>query len=117
MSSFTVPRTVSRTAVALFVLWAASFALSYAHLGAASLLVALAIAAAKAALVVMFFMELVSESLSMKLTLAAAGGLLAILVGLMAADVATREPPPLLPPAREPAAHEPAPAEPGVPSR
>ncbi|MBX3258220.1 MAG: cytochrome C oxidase subunit IV family protein [Labilithrix sp.] len=98
MSPFSIPKAVTRTAIALFVLWAASFALSYVHLGAASLLVALAIAALKAALVVMFFMELVGEGLSMKLTLAAAGGLLAVLVGLMVADVATREPPPLLPP-------------------
>ncbi|MBX3200913.1 MAG: cytochrome C oxidase subunit IV family protein [Labilithrix sp.] len=98
MSSFSIPKTVTRTAIALFVLWAASFALSYVHLGAASLLVALAIAAVKAALVVLFFMELLGESLSMKLTLAAAGALLAVLVGLMVADVATRETPPLLPP-------------------
>jgi len=98
MSSFALPKTVVRTGLALFELWAASFGLSYVHLGSASLLVALAIAAVKAALVVMFFMELLHESLSMKLTLAAAGGLLAILIGLMIADAATREPPPLVPP-------------------
>lgn len=111
MSSFAVPKTVARTSLALFVLWAVSFGLSQLHLGAASLLVALAIAAVKAALVVMFFMELAHESLSMKLTLAAAGGLLALLIGLMIADTTTRESPPLVPPGT------PAPGAAEIPSR
>lgn len=93
-----LPKVVTRTGSALLALWVLSFGLSYAPLGALSLPIALAIAVTKAALVVMFFMELVRESLSMKLTLLAAGGLLAILIGLMVADVVTREPTPLVVP-------------------
>ena len=97
MISVAFPRVVVRTGAALFALWALSFALSYVHLGAAALPVAIAIAAVKAALVVAFFMELLHGSLSMKLTLLAAGALLALLIGLMVADIVTREPPPLAP--------------------
>jgi cytochrome c oxidase subunit 4 len=95
MSSAGFPKVVVLTGSALLALWVLSFVLSYAHLGAAALPVALVIAATKAALVVMFFMELLRESLSMKLTLLAAGGLLAVLIGLMVADLVTREPAPL----------------------
>ena len=98
MSSTTAfPRVIVRTGGALMALWILSFALSYVHLGAAALPVAIGIAAVKAALVVAFFMELVHASLSMKLTLLAAAGLLATLIGLLVADIATREPPPLVP--------------------
>jgi cytochrome c oxidase subunit 4 len=82
---------------ALIALWAASFALSYVNLGAAALPVAIAIAAAKALLVFSIFMELVLEPVSVKLALAAALSMIALLVGLMATDVATRPSPPLLP--------------------
>ena len=97
MISVAFPRVVVRTGAALFALWALSFALSYVHLGAAAIPVALGIAAIKAALVVAFFMELLHGTLSMKLTLLAAGALLALLIGLMVADILTREPPPLAP--------------------
>jgi cytochrome c oxidase subunit 4 len=97
MSSVAFPRVVVRTGAALFALWALSFALSYVHLGSAALPLALTIAAIKAALVVLFFMELLHESLSMKLALLSAGALLAVLIGLVVADVATREAPPLVP--------------------
>lgn len=98
MSSAVFPKVVARTGSALLALWVLSFGLSYVHLGTASLPIALGIAATKAVLVVLFFMELLRESLSMKLTLLAAGGLLAILIGLMVADVVTREPAPLVVP-------------------
>lgn len=98
MSSAVFPKVVTRTGSALLALWVLSFGLSYAHLGAASLPLALAIAATKGALVVMFFMELARESLSIKMTLLAAGGLLTILISLMVADVVTREPAPLVVP-------------------
>jgi cytochrome c oxidase subunit 4 len=88
---------VIRIGVALLALWGLSFGLSYVHLGAAALPVALGIAAVKAALVVLFFMELLRESFSMKLTLLAAGSLLFILISLVVADIAMREPPPLAP--------------------
>ena len=97
MISAAFPRVVVRTGAALFALWALSFALSYVHLGAAALPVAMVIAAVKAALVVAFFMELLHGTLSMKLTLLAAGGLLALLIGLVVADIVSREPPPLVP--------------------
>ncbi len=97
MISAAFPRVVVRTGAALMALWLLSFALSYVHLGAAALPVAIGIAAVKAALVVAFFMELLHGSLSMKLALLAAGGLLATLIGLVVADLVTREPPPLTP--------------------
>jgi cytochrome c oxidase subunit 4 len=98
MSAISVPKVVLRTGASLLLLWALSFSLSYVPLGAASLPVALAIALVKAVLVVLFFMELLHESVSMKFAIAAALGLLAVLIGLMVADVATREPAPLTPP-------------------
>jgi len=97
MSSPAFPRVVIRTGGALFALLALSFGLSYVPLGIAAIPVALGIAAVKAILVVLFFMELLRESLSMKLSVLAAGGLLAFLLGLVIADVALREPPPLAP--------------------
>lgn len=91
-------RAVVRTGVALLVLWGASFALSYVPLGEASLPVALGIAAVKAALVGLFFMELVAETFSIKVTMLSAGALVAVLIGLMVADVATRRTPALMAP-------------------
>ena len=78
---------------ALLALWAVSFALSFVSLGAAALPVAIAIAAVKALLVVVFFMELARETLSIKLTLLAAGALGVLLGSLMIADIVTRDPP------------------------
>ncbi len=97
MSSPAVPRSVVLTGIALLALWAASFGLSYVHLGGAALPVALGIAVVKAALVAVFFMELLRESLSMKLAIITAGALLALLIGFMVADITTRATPPLLP--------------------
>jgi cytochrome c oxidase subunit 4 len=97
MISAAFPKTVLWTGIALLALWAASFGLSYVSLGDASLVVALAIAAVKAGLVAMFFMELLHESFSMKLAILSAGALLALLIGLMIADIVTRDTPPLLP--------------------
>lgn len=91
-------RFVLATGAAVLVLWAVSFAVSYVPLGAASLPVAIAIAAVKAALVALFFMELVEASLSVKLTVLAALGLTFTLVALMLADIATRDTPPLVVP-------------------
>ncbi len=83
-------RSVLFTGAAVLGLWAASFALSYAELGRAALPVALGIGLVKAVLVALFFMELVREALSVKLTAIAAAALLATLIGLVLADVATR---------------------------
>jgi cytochrome c oxidase subunit 4 len=89
---------------ALVVTWAAllglaglSFALSFAHLGALALPAALAVAVAKAALVAAVFMELRAAGFVARLALVVAAGFIALLVGLMSADVATREAPPLRP--------------------
>lgn len=90
-------RVVIRTSAALFALWLSSFALSYVHLGAAALPVALGIAVAKAVLVGLFFMELVSEGFAMKLPVLSALSLLAVLIALIIADVVTRDEPPLRP--------------------
>jgi cytochrome c oxidase subunit 4 len=88
-------RAVLVTGAALLALWAASFALSYVSLGGWALPVAIAIAVVKAVLVALVFMELLHESLSIKLTILAALALLLTLIGLMVADIATRAPPPL----------------------
>jgi cytochrome c oxidase subunit IV len=92
------PRTTLFTFVALLCLTAMSFAVSYVHLGALNIPVALAIASLKAALVVSVFMELAVEKFTVKVTLVMAFVFVILLVALMAADVATRATPSLLPP-------------------
>jgi cytochrome c oxidase subunit 4 len=91
-------RTLVTVAIVLLALWGTSWALSYADLGRLSLPIAIAIAGAKAILVALFFMELVSERFTVRVTVLAAGLLIATMMGLMAADVATRFPGPLPPP-------------------
>ncbi len=81
------------TGAAVLVLWAVSFAISFVPLGVAALPVALGIAAIKALLVALFFMELAKEALSIKLTLVSALLLGFILGGLMVADILTRDAP------------------------
>ena len=88
-------KTILVTGVAVLVLWAVSFGLSYVPLGGASLPIALAVAAVKAVLVALFFMELVRETMSVRLAIVSAVGLTATLIGFMIADIATRAPPPL----------------------
>lgn len=109
------PKTVTRTGLALVVLWAVSLGLSYADLGAAGLPVAMVIAVAKAMLVLMVFMEIVRESTSVKLAFAAATVLLTILVGLIIGDIGTRERPPLAPFGTEPASRSSAGRPPALP--
>jgi cytochrome c oxidase subunit 4 len=91
-------KTVLFTGVAVLVLWAVSFGMSYVHLGAASFAVALGIAALKAILVALFFMELVRESMSVKMTILSAFVLTGLLIGFMLGDIATRDTPPLVVP-------------------
>jgi cytochrome c oxidase subunit 4 len=91
-------RTTFVTLLALLGLTAASFALSYVHLGALNIPVALVIASVKAALVVTIFMELAIEKVSVKLSLVMGFVFVILLIGLMVADVATRASAPLLPP-------------------
>jgi cytochrome c oxidase subunit 4 len=91
------PSTTGRTAAALLVLWMASWAMSYVDLGTWSLVIALGIAAVKAVLVVLFFMEIVLERVSVHATLAAGLAMVTLLIVFMVADVRTRETPPLGP--------------------
>lgn len=93
------------TPLGLFLTWAAllalaglSLLLSSAHLGAAGLPATLGLAAAKASLVALFFMELRGARFSLRLALVAAAAFIALLAALMSADVLTRETPALRPP-------------------
>ena len=85
-------------AVALLALWLASWAISYASLGAWSLVIAIGIAALKALLVVLVFMELAIEPASVRVTLLTGLTMVAVLMVFMMLDVETRETPPLEPP-------------------
>jgi cytochrome c oxidase subunit IV len=89
-------RTTFVTWLALLALTWVSFGVSYVHLGALNIPIALAIASVKATLVVAIFMELAVEKFSVKLTLVMSFVFVALLIGLMVADVATRAAPPLL---------------------
>jgi caa(3)-type oxidase subunit IV len=82
----------------LLLLAAVSYAVSFASLGSLRVPVALAISAAKAALVVIFFMELVHQRFTNRFVVVAAIVLVLTLIALMAADVITRGTPPMLPP-------------------
>jgi cytochrome c oxidase subunit 4 len=85
------------TGAVLLALAGSSFALSYVELGPAALPVALAIAAAKASLVVQIFMELGQARSSAKIAFAAGVAMLALLLVFMVADVETRDAPPMAP--------------------
>jgi cytochrome c oxidase subunit 4 len=83
----------------LLALAAISYALSFARLGALGLVLALAIAALKALVVLWFFMQFGRLPASAKLAALAACFMLALMLSLMAADIALREPEPSEPPA------------------
>ena len=82
----------------LLALAALSYGLSFVHLGKLGLPLALAIAACKAVTVLFVFMGFGGLSTSAKLAAGAALLMVALLLGLMVADVATREQAPLPPP-------------------
>jgi cytochrome c oxidase subunit 4 len=92
------PRSFFLVFAGLMVLAASSYALSFAPIGSISVPVAMLISASKALLVVLFFMELVGQRFFNRFVVVAAVVLLSTLISLMAADVLTRETPPLLPP-------------------
>jgi cytochrome c oxidase subunit IV len=75
----------------LMVLALGSFLLSRAHLGPLDSVIALAIAAAKTALVVLFFMELIEHRFINSLVLIVSTGFVVLLVSLMVADVLMRQ--------------------------
>jgi cytochrome c oxidase subunit 4 len=91
------------TLVALLLLAGLSLALRFAHLGGWGYAVGLGIAVVKAALVGVFFMEILVEKAAVRLAFATCVVLLALLLALVLADVVTRAGPPLEdPPGTEP---------------
>jgi cytochrome c oxidase subunit 4 len=100
------PRAVLVTGAALLVLWAVSFAASYVLTGPTALAVAIGIAVVKAALVALFFMELVRARASVVMALLTACVLTVTLIGLMVADIATRDVPARFDPRQRGAADE-----------
>ncbi len=97
-TTVTTMATTSKTAAALLVLWAASWGMSYVDLGGWSALIAFGIAAAKAALVALFFMEIAVEKVTIHATLVTGLVMITVLIFFMTADVKTRAAPPLLAP-------------------
>jgi cytochrome c oxidase subunit 4 len=103
-------RVEGATARGLFLTWAALMALAalslglrFAHLGGLGMPAALGIAAVKAVLVGLVFMELAFEKASIRLAFAAGLFMIAVMLALMIADVVTRAVPPLEnPPGTEP---------------
>jgi caa(3)-type oxidase subunit IV len=79
--------------------------MSYVDLGDWSRGIALAIAAVKAVLVVLVFMEMMRERVSIHATLVTGMAMIAILVFFMMADVRTRAAPPLAPALAPPAGY------------
>lgn len=75
---------------ALLILTAVTVAVAFVDLGGLNNAVALAIAATKAALVMLWFMHVKGSSSLIRLTIAAGGLWLAILIGLTLADYTTR---------------------------
>lgn len=86
----TSPATYLFTLLALVALSLVTFALSYVHMGAWSLALALAIAGAKALLIALFFMHLREHGTSDRAALVLGVMLAVLLIGFVAADVATR---------------------------
>ncbi len=80
---------------ALLLLAALSLGFRFAHLGAVGYPVALGIAAVKATIVVIVFMEIGGERPTVRLAWCAGVALVALMVGLVLVDVATRAAPPL----------------------
>ncbi len=92
------PRVTLITWIALVLLAAASLGLSQLHLGAMGSALAIAIAAVKAVLVAMIFMELSVQRASNRIVLVTAVAFVVLLASLAAVDVATRAPEPLASP-------------------
>jgi cytochrome c oxidase subunit 4 len=90
-------RSVAVAGVALLALWAASWGLSYAHLGSWSFAVALTIAAVKAVIVALVFMELIEAPASSNVALIAAVALIGVLFTLTLLDIRNRAPEPMSP--------------------
>lgn len=92
------PRALHLTFAALMLLAILSFALSFVHLGKLAYPAALVIAAVKASLVALFFMELLTEKFTVRIAFATGFAFVFLLIGFMAADVGTRQIPPVASP-------------------
>jgi cytochrome c oxidase subunit 4 len=91
--------------LALMLLAGLSLALRFAHLGSYGMGVALAIAAVKAVIVALVFMELAFEKPSIRFAFAAGLLMIGLMLALMIGDVVTRSVPPLAnPPGMQPRA-------------
>jgi cytochrome c oxidase subunit IV len=84
------PRSYLLVWIALLALTAATFLLSRYEAGRWSVAVALAIAATKSTLVVLFFMHLAEQKGSARLVFVTSLLFVALLIGFVIADVATR---------------------------
>jgi cytochrome c oxidase subunit 4 len=84
------PRSTFATWAALVLLAATSFLLSMIHLGSFVVPVAIGIAAIKAALVAIVFMELAIQRASNRIAFVSAIVFITLLAGLTVVDVATR---------------------------
>ena len=91
----TSPRGLAYTLLALLLLAGLSLVLRFAHLGGFSFPVALGIAAFKALLVLVFFMELLAEKATVRFAFLAGLTLFALMLTLIVADVLTRSVPPI----------------------
>ena len=89
------PRALLLTLIALLVLAGVSLAFRFAHLGDFGFAVALGIAAIKAVLVGLVFMEITVEKPTVRFAFAACLSLFALMIALLVADIVTRSPPPL----------------------
>ena len=89
------PRALLLTLLALLVLGGVSLAFRFAHLGDFGFAVALGIAAIKAVLVAVFFMEITLEKPTVRFAFTACLSLFALLMALLVGDIITRSPPPL----------------------
>jgi cytochrome c oxidase subunit 4 len=78
------------TWIGLLALTSLTFGLSYVHTGEWELPIAILIAVAKSLLVLLFFMHLVEQKFINGFVVIVAVGLLALLVALLSADIATR---------------------------
>ncbi|HEY1692502.1 MAG TPA: cytochrome C oxidase subunit IV family protein [Polyangiaceae bacterium] len=87
------------TLIALLALAGFSLAMRFAHLGAAGYVVGLGIALVKAVLVVVFFMELLTEKATARIAFVVCLSLFALLLAFVLADIVTRGVPPLRSPA------------------
>jgi cytochrome c oxidase subunit 4 len=87
------------TLLTLLLLAGFSLAMRFAHLGGAGYVVGLGVAAVKACLVAVFFMDILAEKVTVRLAFATCLSLFALLLALVLADVLTRSSPALQNPA------------------